>query len=340
MQILSLKELKEHMELSEDESSFSEENSLPVLISDYVERLLNHEEIRRQFVPTKFENEDTLGFEDPQNEKNHSDLKRVIHRYENRVAIITSERCFSYCRHCFRRRLTGRNLEVISKKEIDEIAEYLKNHLEIKEALLTGGDLFTLSDERLEYLLGSFKNARKDIIFRLCTRALFTNPERFTDTLFKVLEKNSSGAPYYLMTQFNSAIEITEEAESILERFSSLRVPIMNQSVLLRDVNDSLEHQRELSEKLLRNRVKPYYLFQGDLVKGTRHLRVPLSKTLELEEEMRKNLSGLEMPEVMIDLPEGGGKLILSKCRFCKKEDGTWIFKSLDGRSIEYPEDL
>ena len=341
MSVSSLKELNGYIKLREDELLWKEdgENTLPILISDNILTLLENEPIRRQFVPSSKENCDTVGNLDPLNEVDNSVSSRLIHRYGNRAAFLTTDRCFAYCRHCFRRRFTGTMTGPAAEREIDEAAAYLREHKEIKEVLLTGGDLMTLSDSALDMLLSKFKAAREDIIYRLCTRALVSNPDRFTDEFFQMLRKHNHHAPFFLMTQFNHALEITDKAIRALEGFVSLGIPMMNQCVLLRGVNDTLESQIELSEKLMYNRIKPYYLFQGDLVKGTAHLRVPLSKGLELEKEMRKNLSGLSMPQYTIDLPNGGGKVILTDDHLIRKEDNSWIFRTPDGEERKYPED-
>ena len=342
MAITSLEELENHIKLTECEKRWKEceENTLPVLISDNIMSLIDNPAIRRQFVPCDKELVDSIGNLDPLEEVNHSVSSRLIHRYTNRAAFLTTDRCFAYCRHCFRRRFTGTMTGPASKEDIISAAEYLKEHMEIKEVLLTGGDLMTLSDESLDFLLSTFKAARKDIIYRLCTRALFSNPDRFTDDFFKVLEKNNHDAPFFLMTQFNHASEINEKAIEAIKGFVKLGIPMMNQCVLLRGVNDDIDSQVELCNKLMMNRIKPYYLFQGDLVKGTAHLRVPLSKGLELEKQMRKELSGLSMPQYTIDLPNGGGKVILTEQHLVKRDGNNWIFTTLDGCERRYPEDI
>ena len=226
-----------------------------------------------------------------------------------------------------------------SEKDILEACAFLSGHNEIKEVLLTGGDLFTLSDSELDNLLSSFKSARKDIIYRLCSRALTSNPKRFTPSLFEVLRKNSYGAPFYMMTQFNHPLELTEEAEKAILGFVELGIPLMNQCVLLRGVNDSVETQVELSNRLLELRIKPYYLFQGDLVQGTAHLRVPLSRGMEIEKGMREELSGLGMPQYTIDLPQGGGKVPLSPAYALSLDSGIWTILTPEGEERHYPED-
>lgn len=340
MAVTSIKELEKIIDLNENERKWNEDgsNTLPLLISDNILSIIGCPEIRRQFVPSFEENTDTVGTLDPQLESSYSITPRLIRRYNNRAALLVTDKCFAYCRHCFRRRFSGHLMGVVSKEELKEIVSFLSSHSEINEVLLTGGDLFTLSDSELSFLLSSLKEAREDIIYRLCTRSLLSAPERFTPELFKIIEENNHGAPFYLMTQFNSAVEITDKAKDALKGFIKLGIPVMNQSVLLKGVNDTLEEQKKLSRTLLENRIKPYYLFQGDLVEGTRHLRVPLSEGLELESRMREELSGLEMPSYTIDLPEGGGKVPLSKKYLVSLDDGIWTVLTPDGKKRHYPD--
>ncbi len=339
MAITNLEELEKYICLTSDEREWDKngKNTLPILISDNILPLLNEEAIRRQFVPSKAENDDTVGTLDPQEEHRYSITPRLVRRYKNRAAFLVTDSCFAYCRHCFRRRFSGSMVGPCSDEDIKNALSFLKEHMEIKELLLTGGDLFTLSNERLDYLLSSLKGAREDLILRLCTRALFSNPKRFTPELFKIIEKNNYGAPFYLLTQFNHASELTQDTKVAIRGFVKLGIPMMNQCVLLKGVNDTLEAQVELCNILLYNRIKPYYLFQGDLVQGTRHLRVALSDGLKLEEEMRENLSGLGMPQYTLDLPEGGGKIPLSKCYLKERNNDIWTIETPDGDIRHYP---
>ena len=184
--------IEEKLDLTESERKWLENpSSLPLLVTDYFFSLIDKnnidDPIRRQVIPQSEENrgEDFL---DPLLEVNYSVTERLIHHYNNRCALLTTDRCFTYCRHCFRRRFTGTSSGAISTEQIDDAITYLKAHNEVKELLLTGGDLFTLSNERLEYLFKSLREARKDIILRLCTRAVATAPERFDDSLMEIIK--------------------------------------------------------------------------------------------------------------------------------------------------------
>lgn len=343
MAVTRKEQLEETLKLTDEENAwFDSPSSLPLLVSDYFFSLIDPNDpldpIRKQVVPNVKECEHTATL-DPLAEEAHSVSPRLIHRYKERAALLVTDRCFSFCRHCFRRRFTGREEGTISKEELLKAAEYLKRHEEIKEILLTGGDLFTLSDGQLDFLFSTLKEARSDMIIRLCTRAVATYPERFTDSLFNIINKYKSGAPFLLLTQFNHPRELTDKAIAAVSRFVDSGIPAYNQSVLLKGVNDNVEVLEELCHKLLYNRIKPYYLFQCDLVDGTKHLRVRLEDGLEIETELRKRLSGLEMPAYTLDLPEGGGKVILTKQALKGIKEGVAQFTTPDGETRYYPAD-
>lgn len=335
MPISSRDELEKYLTLTDDELAY-EGCSLcpPLLISDAIIPLLSLGEIRTQFVPRHGEDSAAaLETPDPLGEVPHSATSRLIHRYTNRAAFLTTDRCFAYCRHCFRRRLSDMNLGPATDAEIDAASAYLKAHTEIKEVLLTGGDLFTLSDVALGNLVSSFRSTRPDLILRICTRAPFSNPSRITDSLVSVFRRRGE-APFYLMTQFNCAAELTPEAVSAVSKFVDAGIPALNQTVLLTGVNDSAEALALLSEKLLYARIKPYYVFQGDLVTGTEHLRVPLERTLQIEHDLRNLTSGLGMPVFTLDLPLSGGKVPLTTNYLIgANPDGTYTFRTPDSSS-------
>lgn len=341
--ISTREELEHHLVLTEDESRWFEANgdTLPLLISTYYLSLMNpgdpDDPIRRQVVPSIREM-DRIGLEqmDPLAEISHSVLPRLIHRYRNRVAFLVTDRCATYCRHCFRRRFTATECSHVSESELDAVAAYVHDHAEVREMLLTGGDPLTLSDERLMQVITAIRNARPDLVLRLCSRMPATFPQRITDDLIARLKPHTCSA-LYLMTQFNHPREITRQSVQAVARFIDAGIPVMNQTVLLRGVNDDASVLEHLMNLLVANRVKPYYLFQGDLVSGTAHLRVPLEKGLELESVLRSRLSGLAMPQYAIDLPEGGGKVPLGRSYLeGKDESGTWMFRTVSGEPRNY----
>ncbi len=343
MAIESIEALRKKIDLTAEEEGWNPDgpDTLPLLISDHIAQMLAIPAVRRQFVPSEKENQDTVGSPDPQEEAKHQGTERLVHRYRNRAAFLTTDRCFAYCRHCFRRRFSGSLTGPADEKAIRDAALYVRNHSGIREVLLTGGDMFTLSDSRIDMLLGIFKEECPDVILRLCTRAPAVFPERFTPSLMEIIKKHSHGAPFYLMTQFNHPAELSEDSARAVAAFVDMGIPAMNQSVLLKGVNDDEATLIELSDKLLMNRIKPYYLFQDDPVKGTAHLRVSIERGLEIERNIRKELSGLGMPQYTADLPDGGGKVQLTYSYFRGRVPGEkerYLFETPDGEERYYPE--
>ena len=266
--------------------------------------------LRRQVIPTNEEliiSEDELS--DPLGEASYSPLPRLVHRYTNRALVVVTGKCDLYCRHCFRRRLTGDDFPRISEAQSENIALWLTEHTEVKELLLSGGDPLTLDDNKLLELIDRFKSARPDIVFRLATRMPVVNPGRITTSLTRKLGKRR---PIWVVIQVNHPRELSSEALIAIDRFQCRGMPVINQAVLLRGVNDKIEILEELSDSLVRAGVKPYYLFQGDMAEGTGHFRLPLEESLRLSNELRSRVSGIGMPTFAVDIPGGGGKVPLN----------------------------
>ncbi len=343
--IRTLANLEKHLQLTDEERSFCElEGVLPIAIPPYFLSLIDKDDpndpLRIQVVPTIREGRHSKEeHSDPLAELDYSVTGRLIHRYPSRVAFLVTDICAMYCRHCFRRRFTGTFQGPASKSEIEEAAAYLHNHREVKEILLTGGDMMTLSDAKIKELITIFREAREDLVIRLCTRMPAANPSRITQELVAMIKQFNS-APFFLMTQFNHPRELTKEAIAAVGMFVDAGIPAMNQSVLLKGVNDDADTLEELCNKLIYARIKPYYLFQGDLVEGTSHFRVPLEKGLALEKELRKRLSGLAMPLYAVDLPQGGGKVPLTE-GYLQESSGcdAWKFTTVEGKKRSYPKE-
>lgn len=343
MSVSNLKQLEQYLNLTEEEKTWKEQPcSVPLLITDYYLGLIDkknvNDPLRKQVVPTCKENSCVnLETPDPLQEVQHSPSERLIHRYSNRIAFLATDLCAQYCRHCFRRRFTGNMLGKANKQDVDFLCNYLKEHTEVKEMLLTGGDPLTMTDGELDEMIGLIRQASPNLIIRICTRIPVVQPSRITDNLISVLKKYKT-APFYLMTQFNHPRELTPQAIESVTKFVDSGIPAMNQSVLLSGVNDNADILEELCNKLLFARIKPYYLFQGDLVAGTSGFRVPLQKGLEIELELRRRLSGLAMPNYTSDLPDGGGKIPLCGSYIMGYKDGVWKLANLYGEIKEYPD--
>lgn len=343
--ITTYKELEKRLTLTSDERDFINlDGTLPLKITEHYFSLIDKDDpndpLRRQVIPTVHEGKtcpDEL--HDPLAEVEHSIHDRLIHRYPSRAAFLVTDICSLYCRHCFRRRFTGTFQGPARKEEIEQAASYLQKHPTITELLLTGGDMMTLPDSSIIDLIATFRRARKDLIIRLCTRMPAVDPERITPSLVAAIRAFDT-APFFLMTQFNHPRELTAEAIKAVSLFVDAGIPAMNQSVLLRGVNDNADTLEELCNKLLFSRIKPYYLFQGDLVSGTAHQRVPLEKGLALEKELRRRLSGMAMPLYAVDLPHGGGKVPLIEGYIVDSDSAThWNFITAEGKQRSYPKE-
>lgn len=340
MSITSLEELQKHIRLTAQELSWKEGPlSVPLRITDHYLNLIDPDDpddpLRRQVVPTCSENTVDEGeSSDPLEEVGHSHGERLVHRYANRVAFLATDICPMYCRHCFRRRFTGNMTGPATEEDILSAASYLEANPQIREMLLTGGDPLTLSDSRLDHMVGTFRKASPNLIIRICTRYPVSQPERITKDLVDMFRSHGS-APFYLMTQFNHPRELTPESIRAVSLFVDAGIPAMNQTVLLRGINDSADVLEELCNSLLFNRIKPYYLFQGDMVSGTAAFRVPLARGMEIESELRRRLSGLAMPNYTADLPDGGGKIPLCGSYLVSRDTkkGSWTFRTPDGET-------
>ncbi len=343
--ITTIAQLEKHLLLTDEERAFENLTGvLPLAIPSYFLSLIDKDDprdpLRIQVVPTIHEGEHLMEEHiDPLAEVDHTVTKRLIHRYPSRVAFLVTDICAMYCRHCFRRRFTGTFQGPATRAEIREAASYLEQHKEVKEILLTGGDMMTLPDSKIEELIAIFREAREDLVIRLCTRMPAAFPTRITPKLVAIIQKFDT-APFYLMTQFNHPRELTKEAVAAVGMFVDAGIPAMNQSVLLKGVNDTVSTLEELCNKLIFSRIKPYYLFQGDLVEGTSHFRVPLEKGLALEKELRRRLSGLAMPLYAVDLPQGGGKVPLTE-GYLQESSGcaVWNFTTVEGEKRSYPKE-
>ena len=337
--ITSMEQLGTILELTKDELEWKESPiSVPLRITAHYAGLIDphdpHDPLRRQVVPTSKENQALeTESDDPLAEIPHSKGQRLIHRYNNRVAFLATDICPMYCRHCFRRRFTGNMMGPASQTDILEVTSYLAKHPEVKEMLVTGGDPLTLSNDQLDFMIATFRKTSPHLIMRICTRYPVSQPTRIDDRLVAMLKKHNT-APFYLLTQFTHPREITQESIKAVSRFVDAGIPALNQTVLLRGVNDNADTLEELCNSLLFNRIKPYYLFQGDMVTGTADFRVPLKRGLAIEQELRKRLSGLAMPLYCADLPQGGGKVPLCGSYIEEApatDTGSWKIRTLDG---------
>jgi lysine 2,3-aminomutase len=244
--------------------------------------------------------------EDPLAEERDMPVPGLTHRYPDRVLFYTTHNCAMYCRFCTRKRKVSDPGSAAQTKQLDGALDYIRNHPEIRDVVVSGGDPLSNSDERLDYILGSLRAIPHVEMFRLGTRNLVTLPQRITDDFIYMIRKHH---PVYVNTHFNHPKECTREAYDACRRLADAGVPISNQAVLLKGVNDSVEIFKELNHKLLMMRVRPYYIYQCDLSQGIGHFRTPIEKGFEIIEGLRGWTSGLAVPHMVIDAPGGGGKI-------------------------------
>ena len=273
--------------------------------------------------------------EDPLGEKAHSPAPRLVHQYRSRILLRACGECPVFCRYCFRRSLLRQERGFIGAPEQEEVRLYLQAHPEVREVLVSGGDPLTASTPKLEALFKRLRAGREGILIRLCTRAPVTLPERVDEELVAMLARFK---PLRIVIHINHPREISPLFAEKMEALSRASLPVRSQTVLLRGINDSADTLEELFSSLVKVGVDPYYLFQGDLASGTAHFRVSLSRGLGIYEELRKRLSGLELPRYAVDAPEGGGKMYLPES-VIGLEEGFWLLKGPDGSLFRYPEE-
>jgi lysine 2,3-aminomutase len=260
--------------------------------------------IYRQVVPDPAELYNG-GVLDPLAEDEDSPVPSIVHRYPDRVLFLVSHCCASYCRFCTRKRKVG-DPSKISPRAIEDGLDYIRNHPEVRDVIISGGDPLMLGDRKLEFILHSLRQIRHVEILRIGTRMPCFLPQRITKRLVNMLRRYH---PLYINVHFNHPDEITPEAARALNLLADAGIPLGNQTVLLRGVNDDPYTMRHLMQKLLTVRVRPYYIYQADYVKGTEHFRTPVEKGLEIMEALRGWTSGLAVPYFVIDAPGGGGKI-------------------------------
>ena len=259
--------------------------------------------VRQQVVPQRSEVEpDIVGVVDPLDEAGHSPVKNLVHNYPDKVAFCVTSECAVYCRYCLRKRMVGDADSMMRKDELRDGLAYLREHAEIRDVLLTGGDPLVFSDGNLDWLLGELRAIPHVEVVRIGSRLPVVNPMRITDALCDVVRRHH---PVWLNTHFNHPRELTPEARAACARLADAGVPVGNQTVLLAGVNDDAETMRQLCEGLVAMRVRPYYLYQAQLVGGTAHLRTPIETGMALMRRLRGHTSGFAVPAYVLDTPDG-----------------------------------
>ena len=280
----------------------------------------------------EFENEDLP--QDPLNEDVNSPVHNITHRYPDRVLFLVTSQCSMYCRFCTRKRKVG-DASKISMKWLQSGIEYIKQHKEIRDVVISGGDPLMLTDYMLERILSSLRAIPHVEIIRIGTRIPSVLPQRVTSKLCNMLKKFH---PVYINTHFNHPWECTNEATKACEMLSDAGIPLGNQTVLLKGVNDSPETMVTLFRKLLTMRVKPYYMYQADITRGSNYFRTPIETGLEIMDKLRGHTSGLAIPYYVIDTPGGGGKIPILPDYVLYKDEKKVILRNYNYNVYEYPE--
>jgi lysine 2,3-aminomutase len=295
--------------------------------------------IRRQAVPTEKELMiDHWDMVDPLSEDEDSPVKGITHRYPDRVLFLVTDQCSMYCRHCTRRRFAGQLDKPLRRDQIDNAIEYIRETPEVRDVLLSGGDPLLLGDEVLEYILKKLRMIKHVEIIRIGTRTPVVLPQRITPELCALLKKYH---PIWLNTHFNHPKEITSESSKACEMLSDAGVPLGNQSVLLRGINDSPYIMTELVHRLVEIRVRPYYIYQCDLSHGIGHFRTSIRKGIAIMEALIGNTSGFCVPVFVVDAPGGGGKIRVMPQYNISESDRVYVLRNYEGVITTYhePED-
>ncbi len=276
---------------------------------------------------------------DPIGDQAFSPVKGITHRYPDRALLKLSHQCASYCRFCFRRNKVADPTETLSNSELTVAFDYLKKHNELWEVILTGGDPLVLTDSILKNTAEFLSQIDHIKILRIHTRILTVLPERITESLLEILRQSKKRV--YLVAHINHADELTPEAIDAIEKCHKSGIQLLSQNVFLKNINDSAFVLANLYRKLIEIGVKPYYLHYPDLAQGTQHFRVPLQEALEIYGQLRGSLSGICVPQFMLDIPGGLGKIAIEPQRAKHLGQGLWEFTSpLTGEllKVQYPE--
>jgi len=294
--------------------------------------------VRKQVVPTESEMVPfTAMMEDSLAEDRHSPVPGLVHRYPDRVLMLVTTQCASYCRYCTRSRIVGDPSATFSRAEFEMQIEYLERTPQVRDVLLSGGDPLVLAPKILEEILSRLRAIPHIEIIRIGSRVPVFLPMRITDELTDMLQKYH---PLWLNIHVNHSNEITAELAEACDRMSRAGIPLGNQAVLLAGVNDNVHVQRQLVHDLVRIRVRPYYLYQCDLVEGAGHFRTPVAKGIEIMEGLRGHTSGYAVPTYVIDAPGGGGKIPVTPNYLISMSDHKVVLRNFEGFITTYEEPL
>ncbi len=338
--ITTFEELKKYISLTEEEDDPRLLKEYRMAITPYYLSIIDpddpYDPIRKQAIPTIHELQRYTGdLEDPLSEDIDSPVEGLTHRYPDRVLFLVTEKCSMYCRHCTRRRFAGHHDMAPPQSQIDDCIEYIRNTPSIRDVLLSGGDALLISDKKLEEILKSLKEIPHVEIIRIGSRAPVTNPYRITPELCEMLKNYQ---PIWFNTHFNHSNEITEDSTRVCEMLTDVGIPMGNQSVLLKGVNDCIHVMKKLVQDLVKIRVRPYYLYQCDLSIGLGHFRTSVAQGIEIIEGLRGHTSGLCVPTFVVDAPGGGGKIPVMPDYTISQGNTRVVLRNFEGVITTYEE--
>ena len=340
--VSSLSALESRMELSQEERAgvLLAGHKLAMSITPHFFQLIDRNDpdcpIRRQVIP-RIEEAWSAPEEmaDPCGEDRHMPVPGLVHRYPDRVLFLVTDRCASYCRYCTRSRVVSGVGDQQLEIQWESAFQYLEKNTAVRDVLLSGGDPLLLSDDKLDRILTRLRSIPHIQFVRIGSRIPIFLPQRITPELCAMLQKHH---PLFLSIHSNHPKELTTEVKAALERLANAGIPLGNQSVLLRGINDNATAQRALVHKLLMCRVRPYYLYQCDLINGSAHLRTPVATGLEIIEQLRGHTTGYGIPQYVIDGPGGGGKIPINPEYILSRQPGRIILRNYENEVFEYPD--
>ncbi|MCE5341893.1 MAG: KamA family radical SAM protein [Planctomycetaceae bacterium] len=312
----------------------------PMAITPYYASLIRRADISdpvfAMAVPQPRELVDPLFLcDDPLSEDEDMPVPGMVHRYRDRVLLITTTMCSMYCRHCTRKRIAGARESSITAQRIRQVTEYLLAHPEVSDVIVSGGDPLTMSDGSIEMVLSSLRSVPTVQVIRIGTRVPVVMPMRITDNLVNMLKKYH---PLWINTHFNHPNEITPQAKQACAKLADAGIPLGNQTVLLAGVNDDVKVIEQLCRGLVQMRVRPYYLYQCDLVRGVEHFRTSVRKGMEIMEYLRGRIGGIAIPTFVVDAPHGGGKIPILPNYIVSMSPSHTVLRNYQGLLVNYPE--
>ncbi len=338
----TLEQIERVLRLSDDERDALVRGGtmLPVGITPYYMSLLDahdpNQALRRTVIPTTDEFIRTPGeADDPLGEEGHSPVPGLVHRYPDRVLLLALDFCSTYCRYCTRSRVVGHGEIVPNEKRLEAIFDYLRQATQVRDVLISGGDPLSLSEDRLDWILRRLRAIPHIEFLRIGTKMPAVLPQRITPGLCRVLRRYH---PLWMSIHFLHPDECTPESSRACGRLADAGIPLGCQTVLLRGVNDSVETIRDLNHRLLRMRVRPYYLYQCDPISGSSHFRTPVSKGLEIIQGLRGHTTGYAVPTFVIDAPGGGGKIPLQPESVVGRDGDHLLVRNFEGQIFRYPD--